>query len=69
MGDLTSLVREERHLRQALREAYGDPTDPDDPDHYPPVPETIEAFARLKAELEPRARHADVATAPAGRER
>ena len=52
LGDLTSLIREERHLRQALREAYYDPDDPkDDPNYYQPEPETVELFNRLRAEL------------------
>src|SRR5262249_39569828 len=35
LGDLTSLVREERRLRQALRDAYAEPNNPnDDPEDY-----------------------------------
>ncbi len=56
LGDLSSLIREDRHLRQALREAYADPSDPnDDPEQYQPEPETVELFNRIRAELEARA--------------
>lgn len=55
MGDLNSLIGEERHLREALRKAYYDPKDPeDDPDRYPPQPETVELFDQLRAQLEAR---------------
>ena len=30
LGDLAALIREDRHLRQALRETLSDPDDPDD---------------------------------------
>ncbi len=53
IGDLSSLIREDRHLRQALREAYHDPDDPEDnPDDYQPEPETIELFSKIRRELE-----------------
>lgn len=53
LGDLGSLTREDRHLRQALRDTYYDPEDPeDDPDRHQPEPETVELFNRLRAELE-----------------
>lgn len=53
LGDLSSLIREDRHLRQALREAYYDPEDPeDDPERYQPEPETVELFERICKELE-----------------
>ena len=62
LGDLSSLIREDRHLRQALREAYYDPSDSDDdPEHYQPEPETVELFNRIRTELEART------TVPAGR--
>jgi two-component SAPR family response regulator len=52
LGDLSSLVREDRHLRQALREAYYDPGDSeDDPNCYQPEPETVEVFNRVKRDL------------------
>jgi LuxR family maltose regulon positive regulatory protein len=55
LGDLNALIREERHLRQALREAYYDPNDPeDDPNRYQPEPETVELFNRIRRELEER---------------
>ena len=55
LGDLSALVGEERHLREALRKAHGSSKAAgDDPDWYPPQPETIELFNRLRAELEAR---------------
>lgn len=60
MGDLNALIGEDRHLREALRKAYHDPKDrDDDPDGYPPEPETVELFNRLRAELEARAAGAE----------
>ncbi len=56
LGDLSSLIREDRHLRQALREAYYDPDDSeDDPDDYQPEPETVDLFSRIRKELETKA--------------
>ena len=56
LGDLASLVREDRHLRQALRTALVDPGDPeDDPEQYDPEPETVALFREVRAELEARA--------------
>lgn len=53
LGDLSSLIREDRHLRQALREAYYDPEDPeDDPERYQPEPETVELFEKICKELD-----------------
>jgi DNA-binding SARP family transcriptional activator len=53
LGDLSSLIREDRHLRQALREAHYDPGDPeDDPERYQPEPETTAIFAEIREELE-----------------
>jgi len=55
VGDPTSLIREDRHLRQALREAYADPDDPvSDPQDYQPEPETIAVFSEIRRELEGR---------------
>jgi DNA-binding SARP family transcriptional activator len=55
LGDLASLVREDRHLRQALRTAFADPGDPeDDPEQYDPEPETVALFREVRAELEAR---------------
>jgi DNA-binding SARP family transcriptional activator len=63
MGDLTSLIREDRHLRQALREAYPSPNNPDDdPDQYQPERATVELFHQLRGELERR----DAGTVVAG---
>lgn len=56
LGDLSSLIREDRHFRQALREAYFDPNDPDDdPELYQPEPETNALFIQIRTELEGRA--------------
>jgi DNA-binding SARP family transcriptional activator len=58
LGDLASLVREDRHLRQALRTAFADPGDPegeDDPGQYDPEPETVALFREVRADLEARA--------------
>jgi DNA-binding SARP family transcriptional activator/nucleoid-associated protein YgaU len=64
LGDLSSLIREDRHLRQALRETLCDPDDPqDDPEQYQPEPETVELFEAIRAELEAKA------PGPAGGER
>jgi DNA-binding SARP family transcriptional activator len=53
LGDLGSLIREDRHLRQALRDAYYDPDSPDDdPEGYPPEPETVSLFDTIRSELE-----------------
>jgi len=55
LGDLSSLIREDRHLRRALREAYYEPDDPaDDPELYQPEPETIAVFKEVFADLEMR---------------
>jgi len=55
LGDLTSLIREDRHLRQALREAYADPDEPvSDPRDYQPEPETVALFSEIRRELEGR---------------
>jgi hypothetical protein len=63
LGDLVSLVGEERHLREALRKEHaGTSRDADDdPDRYPPQPETIELFNRLRAEMEQRTPDAGMA--------
>lgn len=55
LGDLSSLIREDRHLRQALRDAYYDPEDPeDDPEHYNPEPETSFLFEQIREQFEAR---------------
>ncbi|MPZ15519.1 MAG: LysM peptidoglycan-binding domain-containing protein [Chloroflexi bacterium] len=64
LGDLGSLIREERRLRRALKEAFFDPEDPvDDPACYEPEPDTRDLFERLRRELEamPPARVSDSA--------
>lgn len=56
LGDLGALIREDRHLRQALRDAYYDPDDPeDDPGRYQPEPETLALFQAIRADLEVKA--------------
>lgn len=56
LGDLGALLREERHLREVLREAYADPDNPrDDPEEFPPDQETITLFEAIRAELEAKA--------------
>ncbi len=52
MGDLNALVREDRLLRDALREAYRNPNDPnDDPRRYQPERETITLYNTIYEEL------------------
>jgi two-component SAPR family response regulator len=53
LGDIGSLVREERQLRQALHQAYQDPDD--NPGLYQPEPETIAVFREALADLQARA--------------
>jgi hypothetical protein len=53
MGDVSSLIREDRHLRQALRNAYGS-LDGDDSDDVPPEPETEALFQQIRVELDSR---------------
>ena len=68
LGDLASLIREDRHVRQALREAYYDPDDPeDDPDRYQPEPETVELFEEISRQLEARAAARDNGKRAGGR--
>jgi len=55
LGDLTSLIREDRHLRQALREvdaAMGGGSS--DAEEYQPEPETVALFAEIRQALEMR---------------
>ncbi len=53
LHDLRSLIQEDRSLRQALRQVYYDPDDPEDePGYYEPEPETVELFNQVRAELE-----------------
>jgi hypothetical protein len=51
LGDAGALVREERQLRLALREAFGDP---DDPRWCEPSPETTALFRQLRLDLDAR---------------
>lgn len=58
-GDLRLLVREERHLREALRAAYQDPADlEDDPSAYEPEPKTVALFEETRRQLEAKQRRA-----------
>lgn len=54
LGDLASLIREDRELRQALRDAFGDSTS--DEQDCEPSKQTVELFKQIRAELEARAR-------------
>ncbi|MGH7484053.1 MAG: AfsR/SARP family transcriptional regulator, partial [bacterium] len=56
LGDIGSLLREERQLRQALHQAYHEPDEPDDdPELYQPEPETMAVFRESLAALQARA--------------
>ena len=50
---ISALIREDRQLREALREAYYNPEDPDDdPGRYQPSAETVALFERFLADME-----------------
>lgn len=52
LQDLPSLIREERSLRQALREAYGDADNPhEEPEAFQPDVETVALFREIHAKL------------------
>lgn len=52
LGDLNSLIREDRHLRQALRDAYAELEGPEgDPEDYQPEHETVTLFEETRKEL------------------
>jgi DNA-binding SARP family transcriptional activator len=52
LEDLNSLIREDRHLRQALRDAYADFDEPEGgADDIQPEPETVELFNEIREEL------------------
>jgi DNA-binding SARP family transcriptional activator len=52
LEDLTSLIREDRHLRQALRHAYAEFDDPEsNTDDIQPEPETVTLFNDIREEL------------------
>lgn len=52
LGDLSSLLRQDRELRQALREAYLDPESPEDASHVvQPESETVALFNEIRTEL------------------
>lgn len=54
LGDRNALIREDRHLRQALRDAYAELEGPEgDPEDY--QPETVALFAEVRKHLETRA--------------
>jgi DNA-binding SARP family transcriptional activator len=53
LGDLNSLIREDRHLRQALRNAYAEFDNSDsNADDIQPEPETVTLFKQIRQELE-----------------
>jgi DNA-binding SARP family transcriptional activator/nucleoid-associated protein YgaU len=53
LGDLNSLIREDRHLRQAIRDAYADLDEPGlDTHDIQPEPETIALFNEIRQEPE-----------------
>jgi DNA-binding SARP family transcriptional activator len=55
LGDLTALIREDRQLRQSLRNAYADAVNPEaESEEFPPEPETVELFQQIRADLEMR---------------
>jgi DNA-binding SARP family transcriptional activator len=55
LGDLTALIREDRHLRQALQEAYADPDNVKvNPNDYQPESETVALFNEIRHEVEAR---------------
>jgi len=55
LGDVSSLIREDRHLRQALREMYSDADDSEvNPSDYQPEVETVALFNEIRQELEAR---------------
>jgi len=65
LGDLNALIREDRHLRQALRDAYAELEGPeDDPDEYQLEPETVARFREVRQDLEMRASGTLVAHPP-----
>ncbi|MDE3075207.1 MAG: LysM peptidoglycan-binding domain-containing protein [Chloroflexota bacterium] len=52
LGDKAALIREHRHLTEALNEELRDPDDPDDePEQYEPEPETTEVYERALARM------------------
>lgn len=54
-GDLIALIREDRHLRHALQEAFADPDNPaGDVEVCQPEPGTIALFEEIRRELEAR---------------
>jgi len=60
LGDITSLIREDRHLRQGLREMYSDADDSEvDPNDYQPEAETVMLFNEIRQDLQARLAGAD----------
>jgi hypothetical protein len=60
LGDITSLIREDRHLRQGLREMYSDADDSGvDPNDYQPEAETVMLFNEIRQDLQARLAGAD----------
>ncbi len=52
LGDRRSVLRADRALREALRVAYADPDEPDDPTLYEPDPATLEVFRETLGALD-----------------
>jgi hypothetical protein len=53
LGDLNGLIREERQLRQALREPHHDPNDPaEDARSYRPEPKTVAVYNEVRTRLD-----------------
>jgi len=61
LGDLGSLIREDRELRQALRDAFGGSTS--DNQDCEPSKQTVDLFKQIRTELEARVRAGRQATA------
>lgn len=53
LGDLNSIIREDHHLRQALRDAYAEFDDPEsNMEDIQPETETVTLFSEIRRELE-----------------
>jgi DNA-binding SARP family transcriptional activator len=59
IGDLGSLIRQDRELRLALQEAYFDSSEPEvESDCCEPESETVALYNEIRSELEAKAAHA-----------
>ena len=52
LGDRAALIREHRHLRQAIQQMFADPDDPEDSEIYDPEQETIAVYDEALAAIE-----------------